>query len=354
MMPNWNIDWLKPQRHISWIRWLSLLIFALLVPSLSGFIAYGIFSAQGYVLLYGWCFLYAAFVWELNLRLLRWLLAHEPRSEQRTWRMVRWLLAHSVLTAALSVGGVALTCWLFTIPYVWDIQQRNLLFLIPSVLVVGHYYETAFHLSKTQELALKQAQLAQASSEARLQALMQQVDPHFLFNSLNVLLQLMEEDVARAEDFVQHLSQLYRYVLEHGKQPLVLLEEELGILAHYEALMQLRFGHSFRLEYTLQLNPNGYLIPPTSLLTLAENALKHNRLSSESALCVQVRESHSGQQRWLEVENEIRTKNQPDYSTRLGLENLRGRYLLATRQLIEVRASATHFLVRLPLVEVYR
>ncbi|MGN6420018.1 MAG: sensor histidine kinase, partial [Pseudobacter sp.] len=191
--------------------------------------------------------------------------------------------------------------------------------------------------------------LEQAKAEAELEALRNQIDPHFIFNSLNTLSHLIEEKPQKARQFNDNLADVYRYILQSKKRELVLLREELSFLNDYFYLLQIRFENAVQLQIGI---PEGlhdqYLIPPISLQVLAENAIKHNEFSVSAPLIVDVNLQHG----WLIVKNPIRRKVLRKPSSRIGLANLQDRYKLTTSRDIIITEEEENFVVRLPVLKI--
>jgi two-component system, LytTR family, sensor kinase len=201
-------------------------------------------------------------------------------------------------------------------------------------------------LSKMRENLLD-AQRAQV--ETQLKLLQQKVDPHFLFNNLNVLSSLIERNPAEASEFVTHFTRLYRYILQHRDAEIVPLDEELEFARNYIYLMEQRFGLAYRFEVSLPSEQSQeHMIIPTALQGLIENAVKHNEGSARQPLPIRI--AMDGD--YLTVSNQLRPKSPASDSAGTGLENLQARYRLLTDKPVEVSREAESFAVRLPLLKV--
>ncbi|WP_052732946.1 sensor histidine kinase [Hymenobacter terrenus] len=201
-----------------------------------------------------------------------------------------------------------------------------------------------FRYWKTSQLLT--ADLTQATVRANYEALQNQVNPHFLFNSLSALTTLIYKDQDMAADFVTQLAKVYRYVLDSQRQELVPLRTELAVVQAYAFLLATRHGEGLVLEIDLTPAHDGEVLPPLSLQMLLENAVKHNRLSPESPLYVRV----SREGGCLVVHNNVQRRSSPEPSTGLGLANIRQRYALLSPHPIEVTATDAFFTVKLPLL----
>lgn len=218
-----------------------------------------------------------------------------------------------------------------------------------SALVLS-IYEGFYFYHRWRQSVLEAERLRRENMQSQLEGLKSQVNPHFLFNSLNTLTYLIPEDSDRAVRFVQQLSKVYRYILEIRDQPLITLREELNFLDAYLFLLHERFGDNLRVE--LDVDPAAYDLQliPLSLQMLFENAIKHNIISREQPLCV-ILSTTEGQDA-LVVRNKLQLKRQNQRSTRVGLNNIRRRYAFYTSEDVLVDNSDGWFTVRLPLLRV--
>jgi sensor histidine kinase YesM len=215
-------------------------------------------------------------------------------------------------------------------------------------LIINGYISYLYlnDLSKMRENLLD-AQRAQV--ETQLKLLQQKVDPHFLFNNLNVLSSLIERNPAEASEFVTHFTRLYRYILQHRDAEIVPLDEELEFARNYIYLMEQRFGLAYRFEVSLPSEQSQeHMIIPTALQGLIENAVKHNEGSARQPLPIRI--AMDGD--YLTVSNQLRPKSPASDSAGTGLENLQARYRLLTDKPVEVSREAESFAVRLPLLKV--
>ncbi|TDQ16996.1 histidine kinase [Algoriphagus boseongensis] len=196
--------------------------------------------------------------------------------------------------------------------------------------------------------AIEAEQLRSMKLASQYQSLKDQLNPHFLFNSLNALSNLVYEDPDKSASFIQKLSKIYRYVLEVQQEELVELVRELEFAKNYLELQKIRFEEN--LNYSIDVpNCKGCFLPPLSLQLLLENAIKHNIASQENPLFISI----------LQKENELWVSNtfQPKTSTNepstgVGLENIISRYKLMSDRVPEIGKSEHEFLVRLPLLKI--
>ncbi|MEM7658458.1 MAG: two-component regulator propeller domain-containing protein [Bacteroidota bacterium] len=201
---------------------------------------------------------------------------------------------------------------------------------------------------KTREKRLqRRAQLEQEKMRFQFETLRNQVNPHFLFNSFNTLISIIEEHPQNAIAYVNRLSDLFRNMLTYREKTLISLEEELQLLDNYVYLQQQRYGGNLKVEMDLPPAYHAYLIPPLTLQMLLENAVKHNVISRRKPLTIKLftRNDHH-----LVVHNPLQKKRKEVVSTKLGLENIRNRYELLRATPIEVIQTETYFEVEVPLI----
>ncbi len=232
-----------------------------------------------------------------------------------------------------------------------DRNVTNFEYMVGSltiVLLVGSMYEGVFFYSRWHESIAEQERLRRKNIESQLEGLKNQVNPHFLFNSLNTLTYIIPEDPPRAVEFVRKLSKAYRYILEIRDKQLISLREELKFLEAYRFLLHERFGDNLQVRMQVPEDMLEAHIVPLSLQMLFENAIKHNVLSEEKPLLLHV--FVDSDRHRLVVRNNLQPRAQAMPSTRVGLENIRSRYNFFSEEEVEVSDADQHFTVSLPLL----
>lgn len=231
----------------------------------------------------------------------------------------------------------------------WNVILIVALVNVICVLFVTHVYETVFMVKEQQNEQVKNSELQRAKAEAELAALKNQIDPHFMFNSLNTLTHLIKVDSSKALEFTENLAEVYRYILSQKDQTLVLLDDELDFTHKYTDLLHLRFGNALIIKK--QFNSTAgkeFLIPPTSVFVAFENAVKHNEISEK--LPMQIDVDVQGDR--LVITNSIRERKTRAHSSRIGLKNLDERFKLITGKAISAAREQTKFVVQLPLIPI--
>lgn len=188
--------------------------------------------------------------------------------------------------------------------------------------------------------------LQKENLQSQFEVLRQQVNPHFLFNSLNVLTSLIKLEPDLAEKFTEHLSKVYRYVLENKDNDLVKLETELEFLDAYIFLLNIRFMDKIDVKITVDDNKKDLLVLPLALQLLIENAIKHNSMSKRNPLKIEISIENGN---ILKVENNLQERESHMASTGVGLRNIAHRYKLLEMPEPEFVKTETHFIARVPL-----
>ena len=193
----------------------------------------------------------------------------------------------------------------------------------------------------------REQQLREDNLKYKYRNLKSQVNPHFLFNSLNTLSELVYVDAQKSDNYIQKLSGIYRYILENEETDLIVLNEEIEFVNQYFSLQKERDKEKISLEINID-KPDGYKIIPVSLQLLVENALKHNAMSKEKPLRIEINNSND----YIVVSNLIQRKNILESSTRTGLSNLKERVKLITGKELIVSENNNQFVVKLPVIRV--
>lgn len=213
-------------------------------------------------------------------------------------------------------------------------------------LIVSLVFHSIFFYKALTEKKVKEQQIVAKTETAKYESLKSQIDPHFLFNSLNVLTSLIGENPKLAEKFTTKLSKVYRYVLEQKNKDLIELDEELHFAKTYMELLKMRFENAVSFEIPDKASDSDYKILPLSLQLLLENTIKHNVVSEENPLKVTIREENG----YLVVSNNFNPKTIMENGTKIGLKNIVDRYQLITLKKVQVEKNSENFIVKLPLL----
>ena len=194
------------------------------------------------------------------------------------------------------------------------------------------------------ESAVQQEKLKREQLALQYETLKSQVNPHFLFNNLNSLTSLISTNPEKAIDFVKKLSEVYRYVLDQKDHELVDLETELRFLQSYVFLQKIRFGNN--LDVQIEISPKNFKVIPLSVQMMVENAIKHNEISDNKPLRIQV---FSTEDQYLTVENQLQKKNGSE-GTGSGINNIRDRYQFFTDRKVIFSFNSERFRISIPLI----
>lgn len=221
-----------------------------------------------------------------------------------------------------------------------------------AVLVIALLFRwRMMHFRKDSRFFQNKAELLEKQHLLNEIALLRtQVNPHFLFNSLSILSSLVRVDPDLSEKFIDQLSRSYRYILEQKEQELVSLRTEMDFIQSYIFLLKIRFENKFDVRFFIeQVDLDRYRIPPLTLQLLIENAMKHNRMSVQEPLIVEVELSEFAV---LEVRNPMQPRHSASKSTGIGLQNIITRYSLLTDKPVRAGERQGKFVVEIPLLEV--
>ncbi|MBO6058215.1 MAG: histidine kinase [Bacteroidales bacterium] len=217
-----------------------------------------------------------------------------------------------------------------------DLTMSAVVLIVVQLLRSQYYQKT---------IAVENEALRSENLLTRFEALKSQLDPHFLFNSLNTLQSLITIDTEKAEHYLQQLSSVLRYTLQNKE--VISLEEELKCVYAYCEMMQIRYGENLKFEFNIDAKYNNCSVLPLSLQSLIENSVKHNVISSKQPLVVTVATGDNS----ISVSNPIQAKATPEESNGIGLANLTERYRLKWNKTVEITDNGSTFCVKLPLVQ---
>jgi sensor histidine kinase YesM len=328
-------------------RLIVIPFFGIAIPNITGLFGTITWRDSAYWLGYIYFITLAALIWHGN----RYLLF---RTRKRfTWfdkpieKLILLFLNNIFFTSPLTIAWLCLWYRWAVFPAIkWDTILIVTLINVICVLFVTHVYETVFMVKEQQGEQLRNAELQGAKAEAELIALKNQIDPHFMFNSLNTLSHLINTDKAKALLFTDNLAEVYRYILSQKEQTLVLLEDELEFTHKYIELLHLRFGNALVVtrRFTHQLQ-KAFLIPPLSVFVAFENAVKHNEISEQHPMQIDVL-IHDNT---LCIVNTLRARKAM-HSSKIGLKNLEDRFKIITGYSITTTHTDTNFSVTFPLI----
>lgn len=338
--------------------WLSLFgkwIFALLVPWFVPTISYLLIGEPYLESLYN-------FVGGTLMIFLMTIIAFVPHDWAARYIAHRYPSLHStVKRSALS----ALAFWVLTFAFVTsymlfilrfrpfdaELDSRMIInvyiFEFVAVILLTGLYEINYSLNKWKSLQINKEAIKRAGMQGQLQSLKSQVNPHFLFNSLNTLSALIADEPKRAEQFVDEMARVYRYLLQTNQDELTTLASEIRFIRSFYHLLRTRYDTGFELAIQVSETDLEKKIPPLTLQLLLENAVKHNSILESNPLRVHIRSLGDD---LVEVSNNRLIKSTPVKSTRLGLANIMAKYELLSDRTPVVENEPDTFRVILPLI----
>lgn len=221
-----------------------------------------------------------------------------------------------------------------------------LIFSVVNIILIT-VLEALIFFNDSKEAKRKAENLELELSQIKFEVLKNQINPHFMFNSLNVLSGLIESDLKNAQKFIDEFSLIYRYVLETIEKPVASLSEELSFVRSYIFLQQMRYGDDLIIKIDIPAELLQLYLPPLSLQTVLENAIKHNVISKKDPLQIEIFHHN----KWIFVRNNIQAKISKAYSSGVGQQNMIKRYSLISDEIPEFKVETKHYLVKLPLIE---
>ncbi len=300
--------------------------------------------------------------WYLSRLLVVVLRRRLPLQEQTVRRILHMIAAALLMVTVVELISKTLTIRLF--PIITEASSNAPLafeFVVAFTLImlVMGVYESVYFFAKYRHSLVEQERLARANMQSHLAALKQQINPHFLFNSLNTLTNLIPEDADKAVIFTQRLSAVYRRILEYRHHELIPLEEELTALRDYIFLMQTRFEDKLIVTWQhggegagTQVQRNGkrtmpqLSVVPLTLQLLVENAIKHNVISEATPLHITIAIGEYE----ISVTNSLQLRRRSPHSTGWGQDNIRQRYRMVTNRSVTVEQTANTYRVAVPLL----
>lgn len=258
-----------------------------------------------------------------------------------------------LINSGIGIFFVIFTRWV----YLLLVEGFTFVALIDEVIILGFILFVStiltvvdgsiFLLEKWRFSLAEIERFKKENAEFQFEALRAQVNPHFLFNSLNTLSSLIYESHEKAELFIRELSDVYRYILENRGQELVEFSKELDIASSYIHLMRLRFDKNLEINLDIDKQAESKMIAPMTLQLLIENAVKHNIISRKKPLKIDISaDGHS-----IEVGNNLQKKEIHDFSSEMGLKNIQSRYSFLTDKKVEIIETENEFKVVIPLID---
>jgi len=299
----------------------------------------------------GWCFV--IFIFEAA-DFINALLNRRLPFEQGVFPRLTLQVGLTMLVT-FTLHTLILQFFINKVPFLIEKLTIILSYFVDFVIVVavnlayfGVYFfdQWKMKILETERLAKEKALTQKEHARVQYDNLKNQLNPHFLFNSLASLNSLIFENQELASQFLQQLSKVYRYVLENKDRELVSLQTETKFIQHYLMLLKTRFGDGFITDIQIESGKEGKSIVPITLQILIENALKHNKVGEASPLRVCIRTEGD----FLIVSNNLQKKTMVETSNGMGLENMRTLYEYLSPNPIEILEEEKKFTIKVPLL----
>lgn len=332
------------------IKLIGIPLLGLFIPNLSGLITNRLYSYPELLASYAYFTLVSFVVWQGNVWLMHFIRKKYTWSFRQYHKIIISLfLVNIVYSGALS--ALMLQAWKMyskeSHGHEWPVISATLIIII-SACFITNIYEIIFLNREREDSRSRVEQLNIAKAQAELEALKNQIDPHFIFNSLNTLSFLITRDPQNARLYNDTLAKVYRYILSNKEKDLVLLKEEVEFISNYFYLLKIRFGEAISMVIEItDLSSEDFLIPPISMQALVENAIKHNEFNEKTPLVINV----SVTSNYAVVKNIINLRTYAAPTSRIGLGNLDNRYKLITKRNIIIENNFKTFTVKLPIIK---
>ncbi len=312
------------------------------------FFHYNIVESQWHIVLA--FVLICLFVWESN-RFLS--IAFSKKISSRTFRvnpLISFFLISNLTAAASGIASVYIVTTIFNNVTIDDkvVIKLALMFAMRINLFLHCINGIVWYINQNKQKDLENEEFRRISSQAELQAIKNQINPHFLFNNLNVLSSLVMNKNEDAPKFIDAFSSVYRYILNNQDVEMIKLEKELEFINPYIFLLKKRFGEGLHFEINISDNYMNHYIVPVALQLLIENSIKHNIVSTKRPLTVTVEISPAG---YLTVKNNLQLKQHKEPSKNWGLNNINQRFKLLTDKEIQINQTVDSFIVDIPLIK---
>lgn len=293
-------------------------------------------------------FVFALILVFLDLQIINGLDKISPLPQKLIARIpLEFLLA---VFAGIIIGSAVTVVAGTLMPYedsiLKNIINNSLITSVINIMIITAI-EAIVWFKRSQQSLIKAERLEKENSQIRYETLKSQLNPHFLFNSLNVLSSLIKKDSDKAQNFVDEFSSVYRYTLDVIEKPVVELREEIEFAKSFLFLQKIRFDNAVDVEINVDASKLSYLVPSLAVQTLLENAFKHNKASVESPLRIKI----YNEDIWLVVVNNLQPKIKGADSKGVGLNNLNKRYELLGEKLPQYSVTENEYVAKIPFIK---
>jgi len=295
-------------------------------------------------------FIVSVTIFTVNIKTFNWLRRKFPRDK----KLIRRISSEILLTNLSAVIIVSVFALIFSLAFNHFGNQKLSIVLFYNIIVAiilntfavsvleGYYYFKQWKISLIQTEQLKRENI-----QSQFEALKNQIDPHFLFNSMNTVYSLIDTDPGKAKEFITKFSKTYRHVLDVKEKVVVLLKDEIEFLNSYIFLQKIRHEGNLEISISIDAHELNNYIPPLSLQMLVENAIKHNVVSEKMPLKIQIYINEE----YLYVKNNLQLKTDIPESTKIGLNNLTKRYKHISERIPDFYIEDNEYIARIPILK---
>ncbi|MDN5212296.1 histidine kinase [Fulvivirgaceae bacterium BMA12] len=297
-----------------------------------------------------WILLIASLLWIGSTLISRFLDKKLPWKEYVTARFFIQLGLTIIYSLFCVNTSYFLLKKLFTNdPPVWEQVLLTNIYGLLLILPTFSIYFGIHFLKAWKKSQLETERLQKEGMRSQLQALRNHLDPHFLFNNLNILSILIDKDQALSKQYLERFAEVYRIILQNEVSELITLKKELDFIKSYLYLIKIRFQDDINVDLNIEAHLKMKMVPPLSIQMLIENCIKHNAITETSPLAINI---FTEDDEYLVVKNNLKPKKTGGNGKSSGLENIRNRYRYFTDKNLIIEQSTTHFIIKIPLLEI--
>lgn len=340
--------WMRPTKA-EWISFLALMPVLTLLLNLMLFKERVWHEKNIWLYSFPIVYLQGMLSWYLHILVMHWLRVVFPDIKQTLRRLLILAVSHIGLTALTFIVLFRFYGAFHFLDYSFssDDYTLSLYLAVALTMIATTQWEADYTYIQWKNSLLEKEQMQQLTLQNEFDALKSQVNPHFLFNCFNTLSSLISEDLKQAEVFLNELSKVYRYLLRNNENGMSTLQTEVKFIESYFRLLSTRYGDALQLHIEIDKRYEQYLLPSLSLQLLVENAVKHNVVSKQSPLVIDI---FTAAGNILVVNNNLQLKQLKSASHHVGLENIRSKYNLMKQTGFQVLDGNKNFSVVLPLI----
>lgn len=298
----------------------------------------------------GWVLIITFLLWFGNRIISRFLNKELPWAEYLTLRFFVQLLA-SLTYALICINASYLV---FKLLFTQDPPSPDQIFMVNVysiflILPIFSIYYVLYFIREWKKSKIESELFQKESMKSQLANLKNHLDPHFLFNNLNILSSLIEKGEDDSKEYLNKFAEVYRYMLQNNTMELIPLREELNFIDAYLQLIKMRFQYGLNIIIEIPEDKLDFTLPPLTLQLLVENSIKHNALSKEHPLIIEIKYRNENH---LQIRNNIIAKKIKFHSNGSGLKNIENRYKYFTEKEVAIENDGAFFSVKIPLLEV--